>query len=60
MKKHWRMVLDIVVAIVTIVIFFVCKKLWLCDYDMSMTVFGVVVVLAGTIMLEIQNRKIDK
>ncbi len=60
MKRRRRMILDAVIAVVTIAIFFICKRLWLCDYDMSMSVFGVIVVIAGTIMLEIQNRKIDK
>lgn len=59
-RRKGRIILDAVVAVFTIALFFACKFLWECEWDYRMTIFGIVVVFCGTVLLEMQDRRIDK
>ena len=59
-KFNVRLLLDVLAGIITIVVFFVVRFFWICDMDFKVTVLGVVVVLLGTVMLVIQDIRIDK
>lgn len=60
-KRHkFRMLFDATVGVITLILFAVCHFFWECKLDLEVTIFGIVVVVFGTIMLEIQDNKIDK
>ncbi len=59
-KFNVRLLLDVLAGIITIVVFFVVRYFWICDMDFKVTALGVVVVLLGTVMLVVQDLRINK
>lgn len=53
-------ILDWVVAGVMIVALIVCYFFWGCSMDLWVSLLSLVLVVAGTVLLQMQHKKIDK
>ena len=59
-KKSKMPIVDWVVAVATVIGLVICYFFWGCHLDPIVTILCIVVVLLGSTMLMIQNRKLNK
>lgn len=59
-KSSKKSLLDWIIALIALAIFAICYFFWHCDIDLWVTVIGAVVLIAGIVLVQMQNRKIKK
>ena len=59
-KKNKKPILDLTVTAVVIIALVICYFFWGCTKDPLVTILAGVVLVAGTVLIQSQNRKIKK
>jgi fatty acid desaturase len=59
-KTNKKTILDWVVAAVVIIALVICYFFWGCTKDLAVTILAGVLLVAGTVLIQVQNHKIKK
>lgn len=59
-KKNNKAILDWIITAIVLVVFVVCYFFWGCNMDLWITIVGAVILVAGTVLVQLQNKKIKK
>lgn len=55
-----KVIVDWLAAAIVLIGLVVCYFFWGCSYDLPVTILAAIIVVAGTTLVQIQNKKINE